>query len=119
MCNRPQRAYVLLLALLPAPSLVAKERSIAEAQKVAQRVLSRAIVIDTHADTPQMMLDDGYDLADPNSTFMISIPKMQKGHFGAEFLSIWVDSGRLAPAGPHSPCSRPHRRGQPAGGSTR
>jgi membrane dipeptidase len=91
MCNRPQIACVLLLALLPAASLVAKERSIAEAQKVAQRVLGRAIVIDTHADTPQMMLDDGYDLADPNITFMISIPKMQKGHLGAEFLSIWVD----------------------------
>jgi membrane dipeptidase len=91
MCNRPQKAYVLLLALLPVPSLVAKERTVAEAQKVAQRVLSRAIVIDTHADTPQMMLDDGYDLADPNSPFMISIPKMRTGHLGAEFLSIWVE----------------------------
>ena len=91
MWNRSQEAFVLLLALLSGPSLWAKERTVAEAQKVAQRVLSRAIVIDTHADTPQMMLDDGYDLADPNSPFMISIPKMQKGHLGAEFFSIWVD----------------------------
>src|SRR6516164_8752677 len=86
------KACVLLLTLLPAaPPLLAKERTVAEAQKVAQRVLGRAIVIDTHADTPQMMLDDGYDLADPNSPFMISIPKMQRGHLGAEFFSIWVD----------------------------
>ena len=90
-CRRLQKASVLLLTLLPAAPLLAKERSLEEALKVAQRVLSRAIVIDTHADTPQMMLDDGYDLADPNSPFMISIPKMQKGHLGAEFLSIWVD----------------------------
>lgn len=63
----------------------------AEAQKVAHRVLARAIVIDTHADTPQMILDDAYDLADPSSQFMISIPKVQNGHLDAEFFSIWVD----------------------------
>src|SRR6516225_7792631 len=94
-CVRESRllvpTYILLLTLLPAAPLVAKERTVAEAQKVAQRVLGRAIVIDTHADTPQMMLDDAYDLADPKSTFMISIPKIQQGHLGAEFLSIWVD----------------------------
>jgi membrane dipeptidase len=90
MANRLHKARILLLTLLSAVTLFSKERSVAEAQKVAQRVLSRAIVIDTHADTPQMMLDDAYDLADPNSPFMMSIPKMQKGHLGAEFFSIWV-----------------------------
>src|SRR5204863_3603492 len=44
-------------------------------------------------DTPQMMLDEGYDLPDPNSPYMISIPKMRQGHLGAEFFSIWVDVG--------------------------
>src|SRR5579864_1035169 len=68
-----------------------QQRTEAEAAKVAERVFSHAIVIDTHADTPQMMLDDGYDLADPNSPYMISIPKMRTGHLGAEFMSIWVD----------------------------
>src|SRR3974377_31851 len=86
-----QMMWLFLALVLMASGLLAKEPSNADAEKVAQRVLSRAIVIDTHADTPQMMLDDGYDLADPNSPFMISIPKMQKGHLGAEFFSIWVD----------------------------
>src|SRR2546427_9458818 len=63
----------------------------AEAEKVANRALGRAIIIDTHADTPQPMLDEGYDLADPSSPYMISIPKMRAGHVGAEFFSIWVD----------------------------
>jgi membrane dipeptidase len=70
-----------------------KERSEAEAAKVADRVLERTIIIDTHADTPQMMLDEGYDLADPHSPYMISVPKMRQGHLGAEFFSIWVDVG--------------------------
>jgi membrane dipeptidase len=74
------------MALPVAPS----ERAPAEAAKVAQHVLNRAIIIDTHADTPQMMLDEGYDLADPHSPFMISIPKMRQGHLGAEFFSVWV-----------------------------
>jgi len=85
-----QKAYILLHMPLLAAPLFAKERTVADAQKVAQRVLSQAIVIDTHADTPQMMLDDAYDLANPDSPFMISIPKMQKGHLGGEFFSIWV-----------------------------
>jgi membrane dipeptidase len=58
---------------------------------VAARALDHAIIIDTHADTPQLMLDEGYDLADPASPFMISIPKMRAGHLGAVFFSIWVD----------------------------
>jgi len=83
---------VLLIFLVAAPSLSSAERARAEGEKVAQRVLERAILIDTHADTPQMLLDEGYDLADPDSPFMISIPKMREGHLGAEFFSIWVSA---------------------------
>lgn len=68
----------------------AAQRSAPEAREVTEQVLQRAIIIDTHADTPQMMLDEGYDLADPASPYMISIPKMRRGHLGAEFFSIWV-----------------------------
>ncbi|MGH6821739.1 MAG: dipeptidase, partial [Methylocella sp.] len=48
-------------------------------------------MVDTHEDTPQMILDEGYDLADPKSPFMVSIPKMREGHLGAAFFSIWVN----------------------------
>jgi membrane dipeptidase len=71
--------------------LLSSQRPPAEAEKTAEKVLQQAILIDTHADTPQMMLDEGYDLAQANSPFMVSIPKMQQGHLGAEFFSIWVD----------------------------
>jgi len=82
--------FVLSILLVAVPSLSSAQRTRAEAENVAQRVLERAILIDTHADTPLMLLDEGYDLADPNSPFMISIPKMREGHLGAEFFSIWV-----------------------------
>ena len=88
-----QRACpALIVCFLSAFPLFAAERSPAQAEKIARKVLAHAIIIDTHADTPQMMLDEGYDLAEPNSPYMISIPKMRQGHLGAEFMSIWVDT---------------------------
>jgi membrane dipeptidase len=81
---------ILVLGWVQAPTRAA-DRTLTEAAKVADRALARAIIIDTHADTPQMMLDDGCDLADPNSPLMVSIPKARAGHLGGEFMSIWVD----------------------------
>jgi membrane dipeptidase len=82
---------VLLACSLAAIPSFSSQRPTAEAEKTAEQVLRQAIIIDTHADTPQMMLDEGYDLAQPDSPFMVSIPKMRQGHLGAEFFSIWVD----------------------------
>jgi membrane dipeptidase len=85
-------AFCLALVSFPSVGLLPTERSPAEAERIAERVLERAIIIDTHADTPQMILDENYNLADPESPFMISIPKMQTGRLGAEFFSIWVET---------------------------
>jgi membrane dipeptidase len=79
------------LTLAAPPHGRAAQRTPAEAEQVAARVLERAIIIDSHEDTPQPMLDEGYDLADPDSPYMVSIPKMRQGHLGAAFFSIWVD----------------------------
>jgi membrane dipeptidase len=50
-------------------------------------------VIDTHADTPQRFLDEGFDIgsADPKDTGHISLDKVRRGNLGAEFFSIWVE----------------------------
>jgi membrane dipeptidase len=85
-----QFLLALLWCVLAAPGLVSAERTRAEAEAVTQRVLEGAILIDTHADTPLMLLDEGFDLADANSPLMVSIPKMRAGHLGAEFFAIWV-----------------------------
>jgi membrane dipeptidase len=50
-----------------------------------------AIVIDTHADTTQRMLDDGYDLTQPLDGGYLNFESAKKGNLGAEFFSIWVD----------------------------
>ena len=88
------RAVTCVLLVIGAGQ-AAPPRAIAQtpmdASQAAARALDHAIIIDTHADTPQTMLEEGYDLADPASPYMISIPKMRAGHLGAEFFSIWVD----------------------------
>ena len=86
----PLLAFALVLTSV-SPIFCRNQRPLAEARVVARRALARSIVIDTHADTPQMMLDEGYDLAENNSPYMISLPKMRAAHWGAEFFSIWVD----------------------------
>ena len=91
MLNSRQIFKVILACSLAAASVFSAQRPPADAEKTAERVLQQAIIIDTHADTPQMVLDEGYDLAQVNSPYMVSIPKMRQGHLVAEFFSIWVD----------------------------
>ena len=59
----------------------------------AHAIQESAIVIDTHADTPQRFLDEGFDIGstDPNNIGHISLDKARHGNLGAEFFSIWVD----------------------------
>src|SRR5277367_4963090 len=59
----------------------------------ARAIQASAIVVDTHADTPQRFLDEGFDIGstDPNDIGHISLDKVRRGNLGAEFFSIWVD----------------------------
>jgi len=59
----------------------------------AMQIHNSAIVVDTHADTPQRFLDQGFDIGntDPNDQGHISLDKARAGNLGAEFFSIWVE----------------------------
>jgi membrane dipeptidase len=59
----------------------------------ARAIQESAIVVDTHADTPQRFLDEGFDIGstDPNDVGHLSLDKVHRGNLGAEFFSIWVD----------------------------
>src|ERR1700733_419429 len=59
----------------------------------AKAINDSAIVVDTHADTPQRFLDEGFDIGstDPNDAGHISLDKARAGNLGAEFFSIWVE----------------------------
>ena len=68
----------------PAPKMTPKTITAAQVQK-------SAIVIDSHADTPQRFVDEHFDLADPLGGGNLNLDSIHKGNLGAEFFSIWVD----------------------------
>jgi membrane dipeptidase len=57
----------------------------------ADEVQKSAIVIDTHADTPQRFVDENFDLGDPLGNGNFNLESAHKGNLGAEFFSIWVE----------------------------
>ncbi len=59
----------------------------------ARRLHDSAIVIDTHADTPQRFLDEHFDIGTTTKTGAIDLQKIREGNLGAEFFSIWVEPG--------------------------
>src|SRR5262249_54991307 len=59
----------------------------------AASIHQSALIIDTHADTPQRFLDENFDLGQntPVSDGHIDLGKIKQGNLGAEFFSIWVE----------------------------
>ena len=53
-----------------------------------------AIVIDTHADTPQRFVDENWNFTDPLNGGMLNYDSAKKGNLAAQFFSIWVDPGQ-------------------------
>ncbi|MGA2921062.1 MAG: dipeptidase [Candidatus Sulfotelmatobacter sp.] len=92
----PRLRVLLLSILLVATASGAAQTSNPSGPTVSARaraIHAAAIVVDTHADTPQRFLDEGFDIGstDPNDVGHLSLDKARRGNLGAEFFSIWVD----------------------------
>jgi len=61
------------------------------------RLLQRAVLLDLHDDTTQMIVDEGYNLAEKHDFGQVDIPRMRAGHVSGLFLSIWTDTDRFTP----------------------
>ena len=87
------RLFHLLPIILIICSFGLAAQNDVEVSPRARAIHDSAIVIDTHADTPQRFVDDGFDIgnSDPNDVGHISLDKARAGNLGAEFFSIWVD----------------------------
>src|SRR3979411_1495518 len=91
MTNRMMRLPLLLLAFLvpvyshdAGPTVSARARQIHES----------ALIVDTHADTPQRFLDENFDIGstDPKDHGHISLDTAKAGNLGAEFFYIRVEA---------------------------
>jgi membrane dipeptidase len=55
------------------------------------KVHFEAIVIDTHADTPQRFVDEGWDFTGELGDGMLNLETARQGNLAAEFFAIWVE----------------------------
>jgi membrane dipeptidase len=85
------RLILLFTAILPLAAQTTSKTPAVTKQTDPLAVHNSAIVIDTHADTTQRMLDDDYDLTDALKGGYVNFESARKGNLGAEFFSIWVD----------------------------
>ena len=99
------RARILVSLLLATPALLwaqsasifhadtmkSKTQSSASRTQSPAQIHASALVIDSHADTPQRFLDEKYDLADSLNGGNWNLETARQGNLGAEFFSIWVE----------------------------
>ena len=86
-----KRLAVLLFLALPALAQTRVD------QARIDRLLARAVIIDLHDDTTQMIADEGYNLAQKHNFGQVDIPRMRTGHVGGLFLSLWTDTNLYTP----------------------
>jgi len=63
----------------------------------AKKLHFSSIVVDTHDDTTQRLLEDKFDLGVRHSDGSIDIPRMRDGNLSAIFFSIWIPSKITGP----------------------
>ena len=61
------------------------------------RLLQRAIVIDLHDDTTQMLVDEAYSLGQKHDYGQVDIPRLRAGRVSGLFFSLWPDPDRYTP----------------------
>ena len=73
--------------------IFAQQKKPAKKADSPEAIHRSAIIIDTHADTPQRFLDEYFDLGQdtPVSAGQEDLGKIKKGNLAAEFFSIWVE----------------------------
>jgi membrane dipeptidase len=83
---------ILLLITLPIMGQTKKAATKAKTP-TARQIHNSALVVDTHADTTQRLLDENFDMANPpaGDTGYVDFHKAKAGNLDAEFFSIWVE----------------------------
>src|SRR5437868_11334958 len=84
-----------VVSFLTVSSLMAQTKPARKPVKspTAKQIHSSSLVIDSHADTTQRLLDDNFDMATPpaGDKGNLDFAKAKAGNLGAEFFSIWVE----------------------------
>jgi membrane dipeptidase len=93
MRTRIPLAFLLFAfsALCLAQTKAASQKQMTTKTQTPEEGNRSAIIVDTHADTPQRFVDEHFDLSDPLNGGNLNLDSIHKGNLGAEFFSIWVE----------------------------
>src|SRR5258707_12029918 len=91
------RAVLLAVVWVSVAGLVSLAVSADSISEKARKLHFSSIVVDTHDDTTQRMLDPKFDLGARQPKGSIDIPRMREGGLGAIFFSIWIPSKVTGP----------------------
>jgi membrane dipeptidase len=91
------RALLLVFASISLLLVAALALSAVSVSEKARKLHFSSIVVDTHDDTTQRLLDGKFDLGDRTNTGSIDIPRMKEGGLTAIFFSIWIPSKVTGP----------------------
>jgi membrane dipeptidase len=87
------------IALIFAPGTVVNSRrpQTDDLSARARNLHFSSIVVDTHADTTQRLIDGDFDLATRDLKGSVDIPRMKEGGLDAIYFSIWIPSKVTGP----------------------
>ena len=92
------RSLLLLAAFcLFGLSLMPKSTRAQSVSDKARKLHASSIVIDTHDDTTQRLLDSTFDISTRHVDGNIDVPRMREGGLNAIFFSIWIPSKTVGP----------------------
>lgn len=86
----------LSVCLIGATTMFVSAQSAPVSDK-AKKLHFSSIVIDTHDDTTQRLLDPHFDITVPHTDGNIDLPRMRDGGLTAIFFSIWINGKILGP----------------------
>ncbi len=84
---------ILPIVLLLVVSVVfASKKSDAKFEKKAQRIHNKCLTIDTHCDTPMLMVKPGFNVRDEHEApqYRVDLPRMKKGGLDAMFFAVFT-----------------------------
>src|SRR5215467_9851451 len=88
------RSWQKTATVLAGAGLLAMSLAADSISERAKKLHFSSIVVDTHDDTTQRLLDPKFDLSAKHSDGSIDIPRMKAGGLDAIFFSIWM-SGKI------------------------
>jgi len=83
---------LFILSILSIPYLSGEEKIDPQLWEKAKKIHEEAIVIDTHCDTPMLMLDRNLDIGKRSNESQVDLVRMKEGGLDAIFFAVFVSN---------------------------